>query len=142
MEWYNDYLHIGYDLMGQKIGKREQGDQLDNFLSKMEDPDYWRTVHDKINMEDIKLTDEEIEIIQRIQGGQYADKTVDPYEPYVDYFTGDTMVHPIKDNPASKRSFIPSKWEHKRVSSFEFCAFCRRTNIMFFYCFCVVRVQE
>ena len=145
MEWYKDYLHIGYDLDGKKIGKKEQGDQLDNFLTKMEDPDfitncspivrifhfgdqldnfltkmedpdYWRTVRDKVNMEDIKLTDEEIEIIQRIEGGQYADKDFDPYEPYVDHFTSETMVHPIKDNPLTKRSFTPSIWEHKKVS--------------------------
>ncbi|XP_066921058.1 ribosome biogenesis protein bop1-B-like [Clytia hemisphaerica] len=115
MEWYKDYLHIGYDLDGNKIGKKEQGDQLDNFLTKMEDPDYWRTVRDKVNMEDIKLTDEEIEIIQRIEGGQYADKDFDPYEPYVDHFTSETMIHPIKDNPSTKRSFTPSIWEHKKV---------------------------
>lgn len=36
----------------------------------------------------------------------------------MDWFTGDTMVTPIKDNPASKNSFIPSKWEHKKVSEF------------------------
>ena len=118
MEWYKDYLHIGYNLDGKKIGKKEQGDQLDNFLTKMEDPDYWRTIRDKVNMEDIKLTDEEIEIIQRIEGGQYADKDFNPYEPYVDYFTRDTMIHPIKDNPATKRSFIPSIWEHKKVVIF------------------------
>ena len=118
MEWYRDYLHIGYDLDGKKIVRKEQqGDELDNFLTKMEDPDYWRTVRDQVNMEDIKLTDEEIEIIQRIEGGRYADKNFDPYEPYVDHFTSETMVHPIKDNPLSKRSFIPSIWEHKKVCS-------------------------
>lgn len=116
MEWYKDYLHIGYDLDGKKIGKKGvEGDELDNFLERMENPDYWRTVRDKVNMEDIKLTDEEIEIIQRIEGGQYADKDFDPYEPYVDYFTDETMVHPIKDNPLTKRSFTPSIWEHKKV---------------------------
>ena len=121
MEWYKDYLHIGYNLDGKKIEKKEQGDRLDDFLTKMEDPDYWRTVRDKVNMEDIKLTDEEVEIIRRIEGGKYADKDFNPYEPYVDHFTSDTMVHPIKDNPATKRSFIPSIWEHKKVCSvFEF----------------------
>jgi len=117
MEWYKDYLHIGYDLEGNKITRKDQqGDKLDNFLAKMEDPDYWRTVRDQINMEDIKLTDEEIEIIQRIEGGRYADKNFDPYEPYVDHFTSETMIHPIKDNPLTKRSFTPSIWEHKKVS--------------------------
>lgn len=115
MKWYDEYDHIGYNLSGSKIMKKIQGDQLDEFLAKMDDPDYGRTVYDKLNMEDIKLSDEEIAIIQRMQGGQFPEKDFDQYEPYVDYFTGDKMVHPIKDNPASKSSFIPSKWEHKRV---------------------------
>ena len=37
------------------------------------------------------------------------------FQPYVDWFTGEKMLHPIKDNPESKSSFMPSKWEHKRV---------------------------
>lgn len=41
MEWYDDYKHFGYDIHGKKLVKSKQGDQLDQFLSKMEDPDYW-----------------------------------------------------------------------------------------------------
>jgi len=115
MEWYDDYQHIGYDLQGKKIGKKQQGDKLDNLLTKMEDPDYWRTIHDKLNCEDVKLTDEEISIIQRIKGGMFPEEGFDPFEPYVTPFTDEEQVLPIKTNPASKNSFIPSKWEHKKV---------------------------
>jgi len=115
MEWYDEYQHFGYDLLGNKLTKGKQGDQLDNFLEKMENPDYWRTVYDKKNMEEMKLSQEEVDIIERIQNGKYGEAGFDPYEPYVDWFTGEKMVHPIKDNPLSKRSFIPSKWEHKKV---------------------------
>ncbi|XP_047130028.1 ribosome biogenesis protein bop1-B isoform X1 [Hydra vulgaris] len=115
MDWYKDYQHFGYSLDGKKLIKKSQGDQLDEFLSKMEDPNYWKTVYDKTNMEEIILTDEEIAIIQRIEGGKFPEKEFDPYEPYVDYFTGEKMIHPVKSTPASKRSFIPSKWEHKKV---------------------------
>ena len=48
MEWYKDYEHIGYDLDGQKIIKPQQMDELDEFLDKMDNPDYWRTVRDKL----------------------------------------------------------------------------------------------
>ena len=41
MWWYNDYDHIGYDTEGNKILKPEQGDSIDNFLDKMENPNYW-----------------------------------------------------------------------------------------------------
>ncbi len=42
MEWYKDYPHIGYDLDGKKIFKPIRNkDELDEFLDKMENPDYW-----------------------------------------------------------------------------------------------------
>ena len=41
MEWYKEYEHIGYDWDGKRIGKPKSGDELDEFLSKMENPDYW-----------------------------------------------------------------------------------------------------
>ena len=48
MEWYKEYEHIGYDLDGKKITKAPQMDELDEFLDKMDNPDYWRTVKDKL----------------------------------------------------------------------------------------------
>ena len=41
MEWYKELAHIGYDLEGKPIAKPELGDQLDEFLNKMDNPDYW-----------------------------------------------------------------------------------------------------
>ena len=42
MEWYKDFPHIGYDLDGKKILKPIRNkDELDDFLDKMENPDYW-----------------------------------------------------------------------------------------------------
>ena len=37
------------------------------------------------------------------------------YQPYVDFFTGEKMLHPLSDAPEPKSRHIPSKWEHKRV---------------------------
>jgi len=115
MEWYRDYSHIGYDVRGVKIAKPAQGDELEKFLSAEDDPDFWRTIRDHTNQENVKLSDEDLEIINKIQASHFPDSGFDPYEPYVDWFTGEKMLHPIKDNPDSKQSFMPSKWEHKRV---------------------------
>lgn len=41
LEWYKEYDHLGYDVRGNKIIKPQQGDGIDEFLNKMEDPDYW-----------------------------------------------------------------------------------------------------
>ena len=41
MEWYEGYKHLGYDVKGQRITKPEGRDKLDEFLNKMDNPDYW-----------------------------------------------------------------------------------------------------
>ena len=46
----------------------------------MDDPNYWRTVRDKLSGKDIVLTDEELNMIQRVQRSQYPEMNYDPYE--------------------------------------------------------------
>ena len=41
MEWYENYEHIGYDVKGVKIGKPPTRDELETFLNKVDNPDYW-----------------------------------------------------------------------------------------------------
>lgn len=36
-------------------------------------------------------------------------------QPYVDFFTGEKILHPLSNAPEPKSRHIPSKWEHKRV---------------------------
>ena len=38
VEWYEEYPHLGYDVDGKKIMKPAKGDELDKFLSNMDDP--------------------------------------------------------------------------------------------------------
>ncbi|ORY07319.1 BOP1NT-domain-containing protein [Basidiobolus meristosporus CBS 931.73] len=115
MEWYDDYPHIGYDLDGKKIMRPAKGDELDSFLAKMDDPDNWRSVEDKLHQQDVVLTDQELDIIRRLQEGRIPDADYDPYEPWTDFFTSKTSIHPVNNAPEPKSRFIPSKWEHKRI---------------------------
>lgn len=80
MEWYDDLPHIGYDLEGKKIIKSERSDELDKFLSNADDPDAWRSVRDELMQQNIVLTQDELEIIKRIQSGHYTQVDYDPYE--------------------------------------------------------------
>ncbi|KAJ8334103.1 hypothetical protein SKAU_G00397420 [Synaphobranchus kaupii] len=117
MEWYNDYPHIGYDLDGKKIFKPIRNkDELDEFLDKMENPDYWRTVHDKMTGTDIRLSDDQIDLVHRLQKGQFGAVNFNEYEPSVDFFSSETMIHPVTNRPQDKRSFIPSLIEKEKVS--------------------------
>ncbi|KAK8374824.1 hypothetical protein O3P69_009111, partial [Scylla paramamosain] len=40
IRWYDEYPHLGYDLDGKQILKPKRGDTLDNFLNRMENPDF------------------------------------------------------------------------------------------------------
>lgn len=88
----------------------------------------------------MRLTDEQVALVQRLQRGQFGDVSFDPYEvggscwpwgwghlqgpgppssacpqPAVDFFSGDLMIHPVTNRPADKRSFIPSLVEKEKV---------------------------
>lgn len=115
VEWYREYSHIGYGLDGKKILKPVQGDDIDDFLKKMEDPNYWRTVKDKSTGQNVILSDKDVELIKRFRKGKYVDPAYDPYAPWVDFFTHEVMQHPVTNRPEDKRSFIPSLWEKKKV---------------------------
>ena len=41
MYWYDAFNHIGYDVEGKKIMKPISTDEIDEFLNKMDDPNYW-----------------------------------------------------------------------------------------------------
>ncbi|KAG8525172.1 Ribosome biogenesis protein BOP1, partial [Galemys pyrenaicus] len=65
---------------------------------------------------DVRLTDEQVALVHRLQRGQFGDVNFDPYEPAVDFFSGEPMIHPVTNRPADKRSFIPSLVEKEKVS--------------------------
>ncbi len=123
LKWYDNYDHVGYDLDGKKIMKpvddsKQKTDELDEFLSKMEDPDYWRTIVDPQTGQKVVLSDEDIEIIKRLSTGRRcALSNVNEYETST-FFTHEEMQMPLSGRPEHKRSFIPSKWEKLQVGKY------------------------
>lgn len=75
------------------------------------------SVEDKLLHKNVQLTDEELELVQRLARAENPDAAFDPYEPTIEWFTGKgkEMVMPLSHAPEPKRRFIPSKWEHKKV---------------------------
>ncbi|KAG7203143.1 hypothetical protein KM043_010263 [Ampulex compressa] len=116
MKWYDEYDHIGYDWDGKKIVKPQKGDQLDNFLKRMEDPDFWRTIKDPQTGQDVILSEADIDLITRIQKQKIPDAQFDEYAPWVEWFTSEVMKTPLRKFPEHKRSFLPSKPEARKVS--------------------------
>ncbi|BFG38031.1 hypothetical protein CerSpe_243050 [Prunus speciosa] len=116
LEWYRDEKHIGYDITGKKIKKKEKEDKLQSFLASADDSKNWRKIYDEYNDEDVELTKEDIKSISRLLEGKAPHRDFDPYAPYVDWFKWDDSKHPLSNAPEPKRRFIPSKSESKLVN--------------------------
>jgi len=115
---YDEYDHVGYDKSGVKIPKPKQDDQIDNFLNKMDDPNYFRTVFDPHTGEKIILNDEELEILNRIRKGKYPDPNFDPYADFIDFFSYEQEQFPVTNHPIPKTRFIPSLSEKRLINKF------------------------
>ncbi|KZO89876.1 BOP1NT-domain-containing protein [Calocera viscosa TUFC12733] len=117
LHWYDDLPHIGYDIDGKRVMRPAKGDELDKFLSTVEDPTSWSTAVDKSTGAQVQLSAEELELIGRLARAENPDGDYDPYEPMVEWFTGPgkEMTMPLTSRPEPKSRFIPSKWEHKKV---------------------------
>ena len=86
----------GYDLSGKKILKTARRDQIDEFLAKNDDPNYWKTLRDQVNGRDVVLTDAQIEILRKIQRGEAAEPEFDQYENLITY-ENDDWFHPLSN---------------------------------------------
>ncbi|KAI7799242.1 ribosome biogenesis protein bop1 [Triplophysa rosa] len=75
----------------------------------------WRTVQDKMTGADIRLSDEQVELVRRLQQGKFGDVNFNEYEPAVEFFSSEVMIHPVTNRPQDKRSFIPSLIEKEKV---------------------------
>lgn len=116
IEWYDHLPHIGYDLDGKKIAKPiKNKDEIDDFLARCEDPDYWRTITDRSTLRDHKLTPEEVDFIKRLTKGEYAAQ-VDDTPEWIDLYSHEVEEMPINRAPESKASFVPSKDERNKVN--------------------------
>ncbi|SCU83039.1 LAME_0C03774g1_1 [Lachancea meyersii CBS 8951] len=112
---YDEMPHIGYSINGKRIMRPAKGSALDQLLDTIELPEGWTGLLDQNTGTSLNLSQEELELISKIQQNEKTDDSVDPYEPYVDWFTRHTETTPLTAVPEPKRRFVPSKNEAKRV---------------------------
>ena len=76
------------------------------------------TAEDKLLQKQVQLSDKELDIIRRLERAENPDAGFDNYQPTIEWFTGkgNEMVMPLTNRPEPKSRFVPSKWEHKKVS--------------------------
>ncbi|KAF0307472.1 Ribosome biogenesis protein bop1 [Amphibalanus amphitrite] len=116
LHWYEDYDHVGYTRDACRILRGASRGEIDSFLEKVENPDFWRTVIRQTTGQEEKLTDEDVDMIVRLSQGKFATSAADPDTPWVDFFTRDVMEMPLSARPEHKRSFVPSRIEALKVA--------------------------
>ncbi|KAI1006827.1 Ribosome biogenesis protein [Podosphaera aphanis] len=115
LTFYDSYPHIGYDINGKKIMRPAKGKALDALLDSIEVPKGWTGLTDATTGKPLNLTQDELEILRKIQSNEIPEEGYDPYPATVEYFTGKEELMPLSAAPEPKRRFLPSKHEAKRV---------------------------
>ncbi|KAK3328871.1 NUC169 domain-containing protein [Apodospora peruviana] len=115
LSFYDSYPHIGYDINGKKIMRPATGDALQNLLDSIELPKGWTGLTDINTGNPLNLSEEELDLVRRVQMGLNTDDLVDPYPDTVEYFTSIEEKMPLSSAPEPKRRFLPSKNEAKQV---------------------------
>ena len=114
LEWYRDFDHLGYDIDAKKILRPERYNEIDNFLAKHDDPNYWRTVTDPLTGRKHVLTSEEIGVINSIMTKMYPTKGSRDLPPKI--MSKEVRKTPINNVPPKKEMFEPlSRYERRQI---------------------------
>lgn len=79
LSYYDSYPHIGYDLDGKKIMRPAAGEALDALLDSVEVPKDWTGLTDPATGKPLKISQEELEILRKIQLNEIPEDGYDPY---------------------------------------------------------------
>jgi ribosome biogenesis protein ERB1 len=112
---YEEMPHIGYDINGKRIMRPARGSALEQLLESIDLPEGWTGLLDSNTGSSLNLTQEEIDLIARIENNKATDDSINPYEPTIEWFTSKTEIMPLMATPEPKRRFVPSKHEAKRI---------------------------
>ncbi|KAG5949193.1 Ribosome biogenesis protein erb1 [Claviceps sorghi] len=116
LSFYDSYPHIGYDINGKRIMRPAAGEALDALLDSIELPKGWTGLTDPETGKPLKLSQDELELLRRLQVGEVPVQDHDIYPDMVPYFSGIEEVMPLSAAPEPKRRFVPSKHEAKRIA--------------------------
>jgi ribosome biogenesis protein ERB1 len=115
LSFYDQYPHIGYDINGKKILRPAKGEALDALLESIEIPKGWTGLTDPSTGKPLELSQDELELLRKVQMNEIPEDGYNPYEPTVEWFTSQQEIMPLSAAPEPKRRFVPSKHEAKRV---------------------------
>jgi ribosome biogenesis protein ERB1 len=79
LSYYDTYPHIGYSVDGKKIMRPAAGAALDSLLDSIEVPKDWTGLTDPATGQPLKISQDERELLARIQMGEIPEAGYDPY---------------------------------------------------------------
>jgi ribosome biogenesis protein ERB1 len=79
LTFYDSYPHIGYDINGKKIMRPAKGEALDALLDSIDIPKGWTGLTDPTTSKPLNLSQDELEILRRIQTNEVPEEGYDPY---------------------------------------------------------------
>jgi ribosome biogenesis protein ERB1 len=79
LTFYDSYPHIGYDINGKKIMRPAKGEALDALLDSIDVPKGWTGLTDPATGKPLNLSQDELEILRRIQANEVPEEGYDPY---------------------------------------------------------------
>lgn len=79
LSFYDSYPHIGYDINGKKIMRPATGEALDALLDSIEVPKGWTGLTDPETGKPLNLSQDELELLRRLQMGEVPEEGYDPY---------------------------------------------------------------
>jgi ribosome biogenesis protein ERB1 len=121
LHWYDEHDHVGYDAFGEKVIKSVSasgGDRIEQALANQDNIGQGKfVVYDALNDRNVELTERQLELIRRVQGGAFAHPEHDAHPDHIDYFSGvDPILSGLNSNRHEpKARFQPSKWEKLQV---------------------------
>ncbi|KAM0469692.1 hypothetical protein ACHAPX_010357 [Trichoderma viride] len=116
LTFYDSYPHIGYDINGKRIMRPATGEALDALLDSIELPKGWTGLTDPETGKPLNLSQDELELLKKLQMNEVPSDDYDPYPDMIPYFTSIEEKMPLSAAPEPKRRFVPSKHEAKRIA--------------------------
>lgn len=92
LSFYESYPHIGYDINGKKIMRPAKGEALDALLDSIDVPKGWTGLTDPSTGKPLNLSQEELEILRKIQTNEVPEEGYDPYPVIILFSTIDAIV--------------------------------------------------
>lgn len=88
LTFYDSYPHIGYDINGKRIMRPAKGEALDALLDSIDVPKGWTGLTDPATGKPLNLSQDELEILRRIQTNEMPEEGYDPYPVSYDLGNG------------------------------------------------------